>query len=58
MKNKKNNIHPNNNPFIYQIDKNTIICCEQIENWEDDYISEKNISDKSEAVYAWKYIKK
>jgi hypothetical protein len=38
MKTKNIEIHPNN-PFIYQANKNIIICGEQIENWEADYIS-------------------
>jgi len=53
----KNKTHLNN-PFICQIDKNTIITGKQIENWEADYISEEYLIDMENGYYAWKYIKK
>lgn len=54
----KNNIEILRNPFIYQIDKNTIMCDKQIEKWEDDYISEEYLVDMENGYYAYKYTKK
>lgn len=55
-KKKEEKVKPIN--LFLKNDDDTIIVGEQIENWEDKYISEECIINKSEGVYAWKYTKK
>lgn len=43
--------------FFITTDKE-ILVEKQIENWQDDYISEEYINDYENGIYAWKYTKK